>query len=399
MAKSKRLLIAAMALFAVIGIVAAGCGGGDDDSTSDTTAAETSSGEETGGGEEAASAGIEEAKEFVAEHSDLEGLTWPMPPDEPYDPGSGKMGIVTCSTAGTGCLGMAKQAVLATEAAGWEPSEIGDGKFTPSVQAGIVQKFVQEGVDGITIVSIDLASIKSAVDAAEKAGIPMSCVSCTPSPGFEPTDPVPLVSTPGDVGGEYLGNYVVANSKPGDTILQFRDKAFPIMIERGDTVKSVVEEKCPECNYEEQQIATEELTKPGPPFFTAALASNPELTWAFTASDTYNIPAVKTAVQQGREVKVAGIDGESAFMEEIQEDNGVAQATVWQPFNYSSWAAVEEVIRQKAGLEIWDGYSDMPAAIIDTPEEVEAALKAAPNYYSPPDFDYEKMMEELWSGK
>lgn len=395
MVRSTRLLTAALMLLVVIGIVAAGCGSSDDDSTAaETTAAETGGGEES-----SASAGKEEAEEFVAEHTNGEGLTFPEPPDEPYDPGSGKMGIVTCGTAGAGCLGMAKQAVIATEAAGWEPSEIGDGKFTPSVQAGIIQKFVQEGVDGITIVSIDLASVKSAVDAAEKAGIPMACVSCTPSPGFEPTAPVPLLSTPGNVGGEYLANYIVANSEPGDTILQFRDKAFPIMIERGDIVAGIIEEKCPECDYKEQQIATEELAKPGPPYFTAALAANPELNWAFVASDTYNIPAVKTAEQQGREVKVAGIDGEPAFIEEIAGGGGVATATVWQPFNYSAWASVEQVIRQTKGLETWDGYSTMPGFIIDDPKEVDLALEAAPNYYHPADFDYEALFEELWSGK
>lgn len=394
MARSTRLLTAAL-LLVVLGIVAAGCGSSGSGTSSESTAAES------GGGEESSStAGKEEAEEFVAEHSSLKGLKFPEPPNEPYDAGSGRMGIVTCGTAGAGCLGMAKQAVAATEAAGWEPSEIGDGKFTPSVQAGIIQKFVQEGVDGITIVSIDLASVKSAVDAAEKAGIPMSCVSCTPSPGFEPTSPVPLLTVPGDVGGEYLGNYIVANSEPGAHILQFRDKAFPIMIERGDQVKKTIEEKCDECSYEEQQISTEELTKPGPPYFTAALAAHPEgeLEWAFVASDTYNIPAVKTAVQQGRNVKIAGIDGEPAFFEEMQSSPEVAKASVWAPFNYSAWAAVDEVIRVKAGKEVWNGY-DMPTAFVDTPEEVEEVLAQAPNYYSPPDFDYEAMFKKLWSGK
>jgi ABC-type sugar transport system substrate-binding protein len=395
MARSTRLLTAALMLLVVFGIVAAGCGSSDDDTTAaDTTAAET-------GGGEGASAGIEEAKEFVSENTDLEGLEWPEPPDEPYDPGSGKMGIVTCSTAGTGCIGMAKQVVKATEAAGWEPSEIADGKFTPSVQSGIVQRFVQEGMDGITIVSIDLSSIKSAVDAAEKAGIPMSCVSCTPSPGFEPTKPVPLASTPGKFGGELLGNFVVSQSEPGDTILQYVDKAFPIIIERAAAVKDAIETKCSECSYEEQQVATEELTKPGPPYFTSALASHPEgeLDWAFLSSDTFNIPMVDTAVQQGRQVKMAGIDGEAAWMEEMAENPEIARGTVWQPFNYSSWAGVEQVIRVANGLDVWDSYSTMPAAIIDDQKEVDAALAVAPDYYSPPDFDYEAKFKELWSGK
>jgi ribose transport system substrate-binding protein len=412
MGKTTRLLLLMVSLFVIVGIVAAGCGGGGSSSSSapETTAeepAEENSGEteevseegeeaEAGGG----SAGVEEAKKFVSEHSDLESLEYPEPPQEPYDPGTGKLGIVTCSTAGTGCLGMAKQTVKAAEAAGWEPSEIGDGKFTPSVQAGIIEKYVQEGYDGIVIDSIDLASVKAAVASAEKAGIPMACVMCTPDGGFEPSGPVPLASTDGKETGEFIGNYVVANSEPGEDILQFRDKAFPVMIERGDAVKSTIEAMCEECNYEEQQIATEELTKPGPPYFTAALSAHPEgeLGWAFAASDTYNIPAVTTAEQQGRKVKFVGSDGEPVFLEDMIKNPELAKATVWNPFNYAAWAAVDEVVRVAAGQETWEAYG-LPVGYIDEKAEAEKALEAAPNYYSPPGFKYEAMFEKLWSGK
>jgi ribose transport system substrate-binding protein len=412
MGKTTRTLFAFLSLFVVLGIVAAGCGGGSSSSSSSTepaaeeTTEEGNAGtEETGEeGEEAetggGSAGVEEAKKFVSEHSDLEDLKYPEPPQEPYDPGKGKLGIVTCSTAGTGCLGMAKQTVAAAEAAGWEPSEIGDGKFTPSVQAGIIEKYVQEGYDGIVIDSIDLSSVKAAVANAEKAGIPMACVMCTPAGGFEPSGPVPLASTDGKETGEFIGNYVVANSEPGETILQFRDKAFPVMIERGDAVKATIEELCEECNYEEQQIATEELTKPGPPYFTAALSAHPEgeLGWAFAASDTYNIPAVTTAEQQGRNVKFVGSDGEPVFLEDMIKNPEMAKATVWNPFNYAAWAAVDEVVRVAAGLETWEAYG-LPVGFIDEPAVAEEAIKVAPNYYSPPAFDYEGMFEKLWSGK
>lgn len=406
MGKTTRLLFAALTLFVVLGIVATGCGssGGSSSSSGSTTEEPTEEPPEeaTGGGAEEgeASGGSAEAKEFVAEHSDLENLEYPEPPQEPYNPGTGKLGVVTCSTAGTGCLGMAKQTVAAAEAAGWEPSEIGDGKFTPSVQAGIIQKYVQEGYDGIVIDSIDLASVKSAVQEAIKAGIPMACVMCTPDPGFEPNSPVPLVSTDGAETGEYIGKYVAANSEPGERVLQFRDKAFPIMIARGESAKETIEEMCEECEYEEQQIATEELTKPGPPYFTAALSAHPEgeLGWAFAASDTYNIPAVKTAEQQGRKVKFVGSDGEPAFIEQMLADPENAKATVWNPFNYAAWGAVDEVLRVHAGLKMWEGYG-LPVAFISDKKTAEAALEAAPDYYSPAAFDYEAMFKKIWSGK
>jgi hypothetical protein len=173
------------------------------------------------------------------------------------------------------------------------------------------------------------------------------------------------------------------------------------MIERGDGAQSVIEAECDECNYEEQQISTEELTKPGPPFLNAALASHPEgdLGWAFAGADAYNVTGVKTIEQQGRDVKVVGSDAEPAFLEEMLTSPEIAKATVWSPFSYLAWAGVDEVVRVVAGKEVWNAYDEMPVAYIDTKEEAEAALAVAPEYYSPPDFDYEKMFEGLWSGK
>ena len=177
-------------------------------------------------------------------------------------------------------------------------------------------------------------------------------------------------------------------------------RVIPIMIARGEAAKETIEEKCDECEYEEQQIATEELTKPGPPYFTAALSAHPEgeLGWAFTASDTYNIPALKTAEQQGRNVKFAGSDGEPAFLEQMLANPEDAKATVWNPFNYAAWAGVDQVLRVHAGLKTWEGYG-LPVAFIDDAKTAEAALTAAPDYYSPPAFDYEAMFKKLWSGK
>lgn len=395
----------AVALMLLVAGLVAGCGGSGSSSgsssapPSESTESSEAEGSETESPEaEGPDSGVAEAKKFVSEHSSLEGLEWPEPPSQPYDAGSGRLGIVICGSAGTGCVDMGEQVRAATKAAGWEPSELGDGKFTPSVQSGLVQKFVQEKVDGIVIVSIDLASIKSAVDAAEQAGIPMACVFCTPSPEFPGTGgPVALTATSGKLSGEYLGNYLVSESEGNQSFFQFVDNAFPSVIERAAAIKKVIEEKCSECTYEEEGIATEELAKPGPPFFTAMLSSHPEVDWAFVSSDPYDIPMVKTAEQQGSEVKIATIDAEPGFLEEIQNGE-VAQAVVFSPFNYASWAGVDEVIRQKAGLKPWKA-DGLPAAIIHTEAAVEEALSAAPETYSPPDFDYEAMFAKLWSGK
>jgi len=180
------------------------------------------------------------------------------------------------------------------------------------------------------------------------------------------------------------------------------DHAFPINVERAEGLVSGLEKYCSGCSVEEGSFATVELTKPGPPSFNALLSSHPtgELEWVTAGgpSDTYIEPMFKTAEQQGREeIKFFGADAEPAVLQNISE-GGLTQATLYSPFPYATWAAVDEVVRQAAGLKPWKA-DELPTGYI-TPENVAEPLKAADNSepWAPKSFNFKAMFEELWSG-
>lgn len=393
-----------MALLVALGALVAGCGSSGG-SSSGTTAAGGSTEAEAGGtegeaaGGEAAAGGngVAEAKKYVAEHSDLESLKYPEPPDEPYDPGHGKAAVIACGTAGAGCLAYSKAAVTALKAAGWEASEIQDGKFTPTVQAGLIQHDVQEGYEAIVMVAVNPASVEAGIAAAEKAHVPISCVSCVSVKGFPGFGGrVSMASSEEVETGESIGNVVVAGSGGKATVVQFVDHAYENIVVRAKAAKEVVEERCPECTYEEIGFATEELTEPGPPSFSAYIAAHPETEWAMLPSDSYSIPMVKTAEQSGNPIKFSSSDAEGAYLTEmVNGENAVS--TVWQPIGYISWSGVDNALRQVAGLKPWN-TTEMPSALVDQ-EMAPTLLKAQPNSYSPPAFDYEALYKKLWSGK
>lgn len=394
------LVVAGMVL---LGALVTACGGSSGSSSeSSVTEATTSESTESSG---AGSAEIAEAEKVIEDHSNLEDLKWPKPPQKPFDAGTGKIGVVVCSTAGTGCVTMGKQVLTAAKAAGWETTELEDGKFSPSVQNGIIQRFVQEKLNGIILVSMEVASVKSGVAAAEKAGIPMACVFCAPSPGFPAFGgPVPSTVSSGSEQGELAGAYMAVNHEGTGHVNLLVDHAFPINVERAEGVVSALEKYCSECDVEEESFATVELTKPGPPSFNALLAAHPagsgELEWVTAGgpSDTYIEPMYKTAEQQGRtELKFFGADAESAVLQNISE-GGLAQATLYSPFPYATWSAVDEVVRQAAGLKPWKA-DELPTGYI-TPENVAEPLKAADNNepWAPKGFNFKAMFEKLWSG-
>jgi len=392
----------AFALLIALAAIVAGCGsssGGSSSSTESTESAssETTASESSGGGSE----GQEAAQEFVAENSNLEKLEFPEPPDEPYDPGTGKIGIVICSTLGSGCVEMGKEAVKAAKAAGWEPTEPLNGEFSPNVQSGLIQKLVAEKVDAIELISIQPETVANAIHAAIEAGIPISDVYAAGDKVFPKWGgPLVQVTSDGVEQGEFAGTYIAANANSeGKTRVDVvgNDPAFAILLERTKGIENALGKYCPECELHITHLSGEELAKPGPPAFSALLSSNPpgSLEWVLGGpTDPFGQLMLKTAEQRGREdIKMVGLDTAPEVIENIKA-GGLTQADIYSSFRYAAWAGVEQVIRQKAGLKPWKAY-DLPPAYV-TAENVAGPVSQLPLSYAPPSFDYEALFKQLW---
>jgi ABC-type sugar transport system substrate-binding protein len=373
------LLVALTALFAV------GCGSSDDNSSSgDTGSSNASSGSGGSGGADVAT-----AEAAVKKYSQTTGVKWPQP-TEAFDPGKGRIAVISCGNAGINCKQGAEDAVTATKAMGWTPSPVFDGEFTPAKQAGFVQQAVQEKYDGIVLVSIDANSIKAAIDAAAAAKIPITCVMCV-NPGFE--GKVVDVTSGGKLEGDALGNWIVADSKGKAKVLAYDDKSFPIVAVRQNAAKEAITKLCPDCTFKLDQFPTTDLTKPGPPTWTAALAANPpgSITDVMAAYDPAAIPMTKTAEQRGRtDFKMTGYDASPDYVALIKA-GGVAAATTAAPFPYCSWGAVDQIARMKAGKQTWDS-SALPIALV-TKDNADQFTGA---FFSPPDFDFKAMFMKQW---
>jgi len=376
----------ALALVGVLaGGVVAGCGDDSDDSgaagTDTATTAQTSDG-----------GGVAEAQELVAAAEKTTGLEFPQP-DEPFDPGAGKLAVISCGQAGINCKRGADFVVEAAKTMGWTTSPVFDGEFAPATQSGFIQQAVQEGYDAIVLVAVDAQVTKAAIDAAAAQDIPIACMECV-STGFE--DKVIDVTTGGEQEGDQLGAWVVADTEGEGKILQFDDKNFPIIGVRQQAAKAEIERLCPDCEISEDNYPTTDLAKPDQPTYTAALTSNPpgSLTTIMTPSDPEGMPLVKLATQQGRDdFSVTGYDASAEFVQDIIAGDTVAAATTAVPYEFVAWGAVDQVARAKAGIEGWDS-SAVPSVLVtaNNADEFESG------FWNPSDFDYKAMFEEQWSG-
>jgi ribose transport system substrate-binding protein len=362
-------------------VFVAGCGNDESSSSGNNTSADSA---------QASSGGKADAEAAVKKFQQTTGVDWPQP-TESFDPGSGKVAVISCGNAGINCLKGSQDAQAAAKAMGWEPSPIFDGEFTPAKQAGFVQQAVQQGYDGIILVSMDANSIKAALDAAVAKKIPIACVMCV-NPDWE--GKVIDVSTGGVAEGEAIGSWVAANADASKKIIGFDDKSFPIVAQRRSNAIKKINEYCPDCKVEEADYPTTDLSKAGQPTFTGTLNANPSGTLGVVMApyDPAAIPMAKAAEQQGRtDFKMTGYDASPDYLELIKQGTGGAAATTAVPFPYASWGAMDQIAHIKAGKEPWES-NRLPSALV-TADNADQFGKFG---FFTPDFDFQAKFKELW---
>lgn len=380
MRRTRQTTLGLVAVIAALGLTA--CGSDDDEPApangGGTTAAATAGGD-----------GVAQAKAAVTKAERTTGVTFPQP-DEAFDPGSGKVAVISCGQAGLNCKQGSDDVRTAAAAMGWKASPVFDGEFAPAKQAGYVQQALREGYDAIVLVSIDANSIKAALDAAAAKDVPVACVMCANKdfPG------VIDVTSGGVADGTAIADWITADSDGKAKLLAYDDKSFPIVAERLAAMKARLAEVCPDCTVDDASIPTTDLSKPGPPTWTAALAKYPagKLGYVMAPYDPFAIPFTKTAEQRSRtDLKIGGYDASPDFVALIAAGNGPAKVTTAAPFPYASWGAMDQVARVKAGKQPWKS-TELPVALVTA----QNAAEFDEGFFSPDDFDYEALFKRLW---
>lgn len=359
---------AGLAAVAMLGALGA-CGDDEEPAGSSPSSSQTD-----GGGKTADDWKAEEAALL-----DTDSFDWPMPTEE-YDPGTGKIAIISCGEADAGCHTLTVGAQEAAKAAGWE-SKVFDTAFDPNKGGGFVQQAVQEDYDGIILGAINPTLIQSAVAAATKAGIPIGCAVCV-TPDSAEYENV-MDATSGGAAGEAEAIGVIAASGAKAKAVYFYTPGQAIEVARTDALKAKFAE-CEECTLEIKEVPLGDLAKPGPPFFTGFLSTPlaKQVDWVTASSDAYSVPAMKTALDRGlTDYSFGGTAATKDMTVAMTKPDAVAKVTVAESYRYASWASVDNVMRRVAGAETWDA-SALPVALV-TPEN--AAEYAQGGELAPPD--------------
>ena len=315
-------------------------------------------------------------------------------PDGPVTPGTHNIAIITAGMASTGPATVAKNAQDALKVIGWTADEPGDGKFTPTEQAALIEKAVQDKAEAIMLVAITPAAVSAAVESAQKANIPIVCVLCGP----ELPDGMVGVEYKPELAGDAQATYVAANvqGEPSPVVVIYQNTEFLASGVQAQAAAKEMTALCPNCKVETPSLLLAEAREPNAPIFTSLLNDHPEgeLSYVVMPFDTPAGALANTASQVGRDdFGIVGYGGLSPFIDMVfagEPPTAKADVTISTP--YYSWVAVDQLARLLAKTDTWT-TDEMPVGLAtkDNAADFQPGLP-----YLMPDFDYQAEFAKLW---
>jgi ribose transport system substrate-binding protein len=160
------------------------------------------------------------------------------------------------------------------EAEGWKVHGPLDGKFTPSVQSGLIEQAVLEHPDAIVIESIFPSTVPEALKSAVDAGIPVICDYC--SPDVMPKGVYNVGPNLTDIIKTQVPFVLAAVDKPDATIVLITDPGSFSVKAMNVEQRKLLKEQCPGCKIPEVTFPVTDLGKPAPPSFVNLLRKYPK---------------------------------------------------------------------------------------------------------------------------
>jgi ABC-type sugar transport system substrate-binding protein len=339
---------------------------------------------------------IATAKEKVAEFK-AAPTGW-IAGTEAFEPGNGKAAVMGCGSAAAICSQQADVAVDALHAMGWESDPPVDGQFSPQVEAGFIDRAVQDNLDGIILISVNVNTLKSSVERAVAAGLRITCVVCVSGDEWK--------GKVIDIGPSYvqqgeMAAWAIMAARGGDAkVATFVDQQFvpPQVYAKslGDTLAA----NCRTCSFDPINFSGANAAKPGPPEWNAYLATHPEgtVTDVVGEYDALSLSISKTNANAGRtEIAVGGYNGDEPNLAAMVSGEPRIDFTVAYGYTYFSWNAADILGRWKANLPLPEGLDQQPNQLVEKDNAAEL-LKGnpAPSVFPAPEGDWQGNYKTLW---
>jgi ribose transport system substrate-binding protein len=341
---------------------------------------------------------VAEAKQSV--EAAKEPLTeWTGPEASPAPQDGKVIHVISCSPDTEGCQRDVDGAVEAAEAIGWEVKKVQtDG--TPQEFVNTMNEAMDSGVDGIIAASFPVAAISTALERAEKEGVPVvTMISGNESPAVGADFKGGLfaeVNAAGERQGELVADWIISATNGEAKVGVLHEKDFPIIVQRVDGFTQRFAD-CDGCEIKDVlNVPVSVLAKDATPTVLQFIRANPDVNYFYSSYDGGAIFAIQGIKQAGAADKVPaiGVEGNSPNLDLIRKDD-VQRATVAVPSEWIGWAAVDQLNRAFNGeppAEQWTPEGGgIPSKIID-----KTNLPPEGEVFTGDSVDFRTKFEELW---
>jgi ribose transport system substrate-binding protein len=340
----------------------------------ETSAAEATETSAAAGGDDAA-AGLERAKQIVADNSK------PAEKINPTIPLTGKpepKTVAWLECEQPSCTAITPGFKDATAALGWKLLVI---PASSGAQGPAIQQALDQGADYIAHTGSPLATAQAEMDAAKAAGVPYASCYSTDDPDFANNNLLMQCGdeTSVDLSGGLLANWTIADSggKAHTLIVNIPD--FPVLVAEADAAKKAYTENCPDCVVTELDTTVNALIAGEvPAAVVAKVQADPSIDYVHFAFG--DLPAgVKEALDAAgllSQVKLTGVDfATSLGLQGIID--GTHAAWTANPKPYAAWLMVDAFARQSLGMDNPEerDNASLVTFVVDNPalaEEIKA---------------------------
>jgi ABC-type sugar transport system substrate-binding protein len=317
-------------------------------------------------------------------------------PTTAFKPGVGKAEVMGCGFVSSVCAAQANGAVAALRAMGWTVPNAFDGQNSPQTESGFIDRALQNKLDGIILASVDPSTIKTAIDRAISAKLPIICNNCASGTfnGKGVTD----VSPDWKEQGVIAAWQVLSEQGDKAKVQTFADKQFLSAVLRSVGFQETIKANCSSCKVTYHDFPSSDYGKAGPPLWSAVLSSNSKgsITNAVPHYDGLGITVAKTNAQASRtEIKTGSYDGDPEAINALVTGSPAYDFTVSQPIAYEWYAGADLLGRMKAGAPLWTGSDKLPNVLVTAANAKDYVVNGQPIYVQPTG-DWRANFLKLW---
>ena len=275
---------------------------------------------------------------------------WPGPKTSAKAPQNKKIIAISCATVAPFCANVAKGAVEAAQALGWQASYL-DGKG--SVQ-GFVQAFetaINQKPDAIVVMAIPESLVATYIAKAHANGIKVIAASSIPEKiSVENGHYDAYVSVREDTNALFQAWFTMADSRGKAKITWMWDPGCPFLTAELGRQKQMFASDCPGCKALE--VGLRELEAAANPvrmqtLGAGLLSRNPDAEYILTAYGLNSHSLFIAAESVGRKVKVVSKNNDTNNVAFVAQ--GQLYAEMGASPNWGGWATMDQTVRVLAG--------------------------------------------------